>query len=54
MEFPDGIAYINISPDDTKFMRFEVTVAYTTLRKWDSKNNNTSSKFTVKGEVTYE
>jgi hypothetical protein len=55
-EFPDGIAYINISPDDTKSMNFrdyyydiQLTRANGTV-----KTIIPPSIFTIKGEVTYE
>jgi hypothetical protein len=55
-EFQDGIAYINILPDDTKLMRFgryyydiQLTRANGTVTTIIPPSN-----FTVKGEVTYE
>lgn len=55
-EFPDGIAYINILPDDTKLMNFrdyyydiQLTRANGTV-----KTIIPPSIFTIKGEVTYE
>ena len=37
-EFPNGIGYINISPDDTKIMRFRSYYYDIQLtRRWDSK-----------------
>ena len=55
-EFLDGIAYINITPDDTKFMRFG---SYYYDIQLNRKNGTVKtiippSKFTVKREVTYE
>ena len=55
-EFPEGIAYINITPDDTKFMRFRSYYYDIQLTKLDGtvKTIIPPSIFTVKGEVTYE
>lgn len=55
-EFPDGIAYINISPDDTKFMRFRRYYYDIQLTRADGivKTIIPPSIFTVKGEVTYD
>lgn len=56
-EFPDGIAYINILPDDTKLMSFFRTYYYDIqLTRADGtvKTIIPPSKFTIKGEVTYE
>lgn len=55
-EFPDGIAYINILPDDTKSMSFRSYVYDIQLNRADGtvKTIVPESKFTIKGEVTYE
>ena len=55
-EFPDGIAYINISPDDTKSMNFRNYYYDIQLTRVDGtvKTIIPPSIFTVKGEVTYE
>ena len=55
-EFPDGIGYINISPDDTKFMSFRSYYYDIQLTRADRtvKTIIPPSIFTVKGEVTYE
>ena len=55
-EFLDGIAYINISPDDTKFMRFRRYYYDIQLTRADGtvKTIIPPSIFTVKGEVTYD
>jgi hypothetical protein len=55
-EFPDGIAYINISPDDTKSMNFRDYYYDIQLTRADGtvKTIIPPSKFTIKGEVTYE
>ena len=55
-EFPDGIAYIKISPADTKSMRFRSYYYDIQLTRADGtvKTITPPSKFTVKGEVTYE
>ena len=55
-EFPDGIAYINISPDDTKSMSFRNYYYDIQLTRADGtvKTIIPPSTFTVKGEVTYE
>jgi len=55
-EFPDGIAYINISPDDTKHMSFKSYYYDIQLTRADGtvKTIIPPSKFTIKGEVTYE
>ncbi len=55
-EFSDGIAYINISPDDTKLMSFGSYYYDIQLTREDGtvKTIIPPSKFTVKREVTYE
>lgn len=55
-EFPDGIAYINILPDDTKFMSFRNYYYDIQLTRADGtvKTIIPPSIFTVKGEVTYD
>ena len=55
-EFPDGIAYINISPDDTKFMSFRSYYYDIQLTRADGtvKTIIPPSTFTVKREVTYD
>lgn len=55
-EFSDGIGYINISPDDTKFMSFRSYYYDIQLTRADGtvKTIIPPSMFTVKGEVTYE
>ena len=55
-EFPDGIGYINISPDDTKFMSFRSYYYDIQLTRADGtvKTIIPPSIFIVKGEVTYE
>ena len=53
-EFPDGIAYINILPDDTKFMSFRSYYYDIQLTRADGtvKTIIPPSIFAVKGEVT--
>ena len=55
-EFPDGVAYINILPDDTKSMSFRSYYYDIQLTRADGtvKTIIPPSKFTIKGEVTYE
>ena len=55
-EFTDGIAYINISPDDTKSLSFRTYYYDIQLTRADGtvKTIIPPSKFTIKGEVTYE
>ena len=55
-EFPDGIAYIDISPADTKIMGFGSYYYDIQLTREDGtvKTIIPPSKFTVKKEVTYE
>ena len=55
-EFPDGIAYINISPDDTKFMNVGIRYYDIQLTRADGtvKTIIPPSMFTIKGDVTYE
>jgi len=55
-EFPDGIGYINISPDNTKFMSFRNYYYDIQLTRADGtvKTIIPPSIFTVKGEITYE
>mgnify|MGYP000872505127 FL=1 len=55
-EFPDGIAYINISHDDTKSMSFRSYYYDIQLTRADGtvKTIIPPSKFTVEGEVTYD
>ena len=55
-EFQDGIAYINISHDDTKFMSVRSYYYDIQLTSADGtvKTIIPPSTFTVKGEVTYE
>ncbi len=55
-EFPDGIAYINISPDDTKSMSFRSYYYDIQLTRADGtvKTIIPPSIFTVKGEITYD
>lgn len=55
-EFSEGIAYINITPDDTKSMGFRNYYYDIQLTRADGtvKTIIPLSTFTVKGEVTYE
>jgi hypothetical protein len=55
-EFTEGIAYINITPDDTKSMGFRNHYYDIQLTRADGtvKTIIPPSIFTVKGEVTYE
>ena len=55
-EFPDGIAYINISPDDTKSMSVRNHYYDIQLTRADGtvKTIIPPSMFTVRGEITYE
>lgn len=55
-EFSEGIAYINISPDDTKSMSFRSYVYDIQLNRANGtvKTIVPKSEFTIKGEVTYE
>jgi len=55
-EFLDGIAYINISPADTKSMGFASYYYDIQLTREDGtvKTIIPPSKFTIKREVTYE
>ena len=55
-DFPDGIAYINISPDDTEFMSFRSYYYDIQLTREDGtvKTIIPPSIFIVRGEVTYE
>ena len=55
-EFPDGVAYINISPDDTKFMKFRSYYYDIQLTRANGtvKTIIPPSIFIVKGDVTYE
>ena len=55
-EFPDGIAYINISPDDTKLMSFRSYYYDIQLNRANGqvKTIIPPSKFTINAEVTYE
>lgn len=55
-EFPNGIGYINISPDDTKIMRFRSYYYDIQLTREDGtvKTIIPPSMFTVKGEITYD
>ena len=55
-EFPDGVAYINISPADTKSMGFASYYYDIQLTRKDGtvKTIIPPSKFTIKREVTYE
>ena len=55
-EFSEGIAYINITPDDTKSMGFRNHYYDIQLTRADGtvKTIIPPSMFTVKGEITYE
>lgn len=55
-EFPDGIAYINISPDDTKSMNFRGYYYDIQLTRADGtvKTIIPPSMLFIKGEITYE
>ena len=55
-EFPEGIAYINITPDDTKSMGFKKYYYDIQLTRADGtvKTIIPPSIFAIKGEVTYE
>ena len=55
-EFQDGIAYINILPSDTKPMKAKSYYYDIQLTRADGtvKTIIPPSRFTVKGEVTYE
>ena len=55
-EFQDGIAYINIAPEDTKSMGFKNYYYDIQLTRADGtvKTIIPPSKFTIKGEITYE
>jgi hypothetical protein len=55
-EFSEGIAYINITPDDTKSMGFRNHYYDIQLTRADGtvKTIIPPSIFTVKGEVTYD
>lgn len=55
-EFSDGVAYINILPEDTKSMSFGTYYYDIQLTRADGtvKTIIPPSKFIIKGEVTYE
>ena len=55
-EFPDGVAYVNISPNDTKSMNVGSYYYDIQLTRADGtvKTIIPPSMFTIKGDVTYE
>ena len=55
-EFPDGVAYVNISPNDTKLMKVGSYYYDIQLTRADGtvKTIIPPSIFTIEGDVTYE
>lgn len=55
-EFSEGIAYINITPDDTKSLDFRGYYYDIQLTRADGtvKTIIPPSRFSIKGEITYE